>query len=239
MNFKNDLSAVINSEVLEFMEHQSTVNPNIPLRFLMYLGRAYEQLVETESRYKTTLVRVPVPEFYVFYNGKAEYPLESRLLLSDAFLKKPGENSVELAVRAINININKKHKILEQCRVLGEYSRFIEAVRGHEGEQDGMRAAIEECIKNGILAEYLERKGSEVRNMLVAEYDYETDMRVKQEEAEQAGIRKGIHQGIEAFILDNLEEQVPKERIKAKLQRRFGLTDEKAEKYFREITGNS
>jgi len=75
--------------------------------------------------------------------------------------------------------------------------------------------------------------------MLVAEYDYETDIRVKQEEAEQAGIRKGIHQGIEAFILDNLEEQVPKERIKAKLQRRFGLTDEKAERYFREISGKT
>ncbi len=187
MNFKNDLSAVINHETLEFMEHQSTINPNIPLRMLLYLGRAYEQLIETKARYKTNLIKIPTPEFYLFYNGKRDYPAEQKLRLSDAYLKTPGENSVELIVTAININSNKAHAVLEKCKVLREYSLFIDTVRAHEKEEDGMEKAIKECIKNGVLAEYLKRRGSEVQNMLTAEYDYEMDIQVKQEEARQEG----------------------------------------------------
>lgn len=82
MNFKNDLSAVINNEVLEMIEHQSSVNPNMPLRLLLYLGRAYEQLIDAEAKYKTTLVKIPTPEFYVFYNGKKEFPAEQELTTS-------------------------------------------------------------------------------------------------------------------------------------------------------------
>ena len=190
MNFKNDLSAVINHEILELMEHQSTINPNMPLRMLLYLGRAYEQLVETEARYRTTLVKIPLPEFYVFYNGKRDCPAEQELRLSDAYRKIPGRNSAELVVTVININSVKSHTILNKCRILKEYSLFIDMVRKYEKEENGMKKAIEECIQNGILAEYLKRKGSEVRNMLIAEYDYETDIRVKQEEAKLEGIQE-------------------------------------------------
>lgn len=195
MNFKNDLSAVINNETLGILEHQSTINPNMPLRFLLYAGRAYEQLVDTASRYKTKLVKIPTPEFYLFYNGKQNLPSEDKMYLSDAFLKTPGENSMELTVTMININADKRHRILEKCRPLYEYSLFIDMVRTYEKEDDGMKKAIEECIKNSILAEYLKRKGSEVRNMLVAEYSYEEDIKVKQEEARQEGLSQGMEQG--------------------------------------------
>lgn len=190
MNFRNDLSAVINSESLGILEHQSTVNPNMPLRLLLYVGRAYEQLVDKDARYRTKLVKIPTPEFYIFYNGKKEFPAEQVLCLSDAFMKPPGGNSVELAVKVININTSKAHGILKKCRVLQEYSLFIDAVRKYEKEENGMKKAIEECIREGILSEYLKRKGSEVRNMLVAEYDYETDVRTKQEEAKQEGMEQ-------------------------------------------------
>lgn len=196
MNFKNDLSAVINNETLGILEHQSTINPNMPLRLLLYAGRAYEQLVDTASRYKTKLVKIPTPEFYLFYNGKQDFPLENKMYLSDAFLKPPGENSMELAVTVININANKRHRILEKCKPLYEYSLFIDMVRTYEKDDDGMKKAIEECIKNSILAEYLKRKGSEVRNMLVAEYSYEEDIKVKQEEARQEGLSIGLSQGL-------------------------------------------
>ncbi len=115
MNFRNDLSAVINRESLGIWEHQSTINPNMPLRLLLYVGRAYEQLVEKEARYKTKLIKIPVPEFYVFFNGKRDFPIEKNLYLSDAFMKPPGENSVELVVKVININTIKNHKILKKC----------------------------------------------------------------------------------------------------------------------------
>ena len=126
------------------------------------------------------------------------------MYLSDAFMKPPGENSVELVVKVININTIKNHKILKKCKTLREYSLFIDAVRAHEKEKDGMKKAIEECIKNSILAEYLKRKGSEVRNMLVAEYSYEEDIQVKQEEARQEGMSIGLSQGLEQGELKTL-----------------------------------
>ena len=125
-NFNNDISCEVNNEVFVFGEHQSTVNPNIPVRYAMYAGRAYEQVLDKRDRYKTKLVKIPTPEFYVFYNGKQDYPLEQQLSLSDAFLTTPSSNSMELTVTVININSGKSHEILDKCRVLGEYSLFID-----------------------------------------------------------------------------------------------------------------
>jgi len=195
-NFKNDISCEVNGLVLVFGEHQSTVNRNIPLRCLMYVGRAYEQLVDSKARYRTTLVKIPTPEFYVFYNGEKEQPLEQVLSLSDAFMNPARENSVELKVKVININSDKAHGILDKCGILKEYSQFISTVRKYSEEESAIKKAIKECIEKGILADYLKRKGSEVENMLIAEYSYEEDMQVKQEEARQEGIWQGRREGI-------------------------------------------
>ena len=195
-NFKNDISCEVNGLVLVFGEHQSTINRNMPLRCLMYVGRAYEQLVDSKARYRTTLVKIPTPEFYVFYNGEKEQPLERVLSLSDAFMNPAGENSVELKVKVININSDKAHEILGKCGILKEYSQFISTVRKYSYEESAIKKAIKECIEKGILADYLKRKGSEVENMLIAEYSYEEDMQVKQEEARQEGIWQGRREGI-------------------------------------------
>ena len=195
-NFKNDISCEVNGLVLVFGEHQSTINRNMPLRCLMYVGRAYEQLVDSKARYRTTLVKIPTPEFYVFYNGEKEQPLERVLSLSDAFMNPAGENSVELKVKVININSDKAHEILGKCGILKEYSQFISTVRKYSYEESAIKKAIKECIEKGILADYLKRKGSEVENMLIAEYSYEEDIQVKQEEARQEGIWQGRREGI-------------------------------------------
>ncbi len=195
-NFKNDISFEVNGQVLVFGEHQSTVNMNMCLRCLMYVGRAYEQLVDRKARYRTTLVKIPTPEFYTFYNGKKEQPLERVLSLSDAFMNPAGENSVELKVKVININSHKAHELLEKCGILKEYSQFISTVRKYSDEESAIKKAIRECIEQGILEDYLKRKGSEVENMLIAEYSYEEDIQVKQQEAMQQGIQKGIQKGI-------------------------------------------
>ena len=187
-NFKNDISCEVNGQVLVFGEHMSTINRNMPLRCLMYVGRAYEQLVDSKARYRTTLVKIPTPEFYTFYNGKKEQPLERVLSLSDAFMNPAGENSVELKVKVININSDKAHEVLDKCGILKEYSQFISTVRKYSEEESAIKKAIKECIEKGILADYLKRKGSEVENMLIAEYSYEEDMQVK--------LQEGIWQGI-------------------------------------------
>ena len=216
-NFKNDISCEVNGLVLVFGEHQSTINRNMPLRCLMYVGRAYEQLVDSKARYRTTLVKIPTPEFYVFYNGEKEQPLEQVLTLSDAFMNPVGENSVELKVKVININSDKAHGILDKCGILKEYSQFISTVRKYSEEESAIKKAIKECIEKGILADYLKRKGSEVENMLIAEYSYEEDMQVKLQEGIWQGRREGITLSADIFQMVKKNPDLTNVQITEKL----------------------
>ena len=216
-NFKNDISCEVNGLVLVFGEHQSTINRNMPLRCLMYVGRAYEQLVDSKARYRTTLVKIATPEFYVFYNGEKEQPLEQVLSLSDAFMNPAGENSVELKVKVININSDKAHGILDKCGILKEYSQFISTVRKYSEEEGAIKKAIKECIEKGILADYLKRKGSEVENMLIAEYSYEEDMQVKLQEGIWQGRREGITLSADIFQMVKKNPDLTNVQITEKL----------------------
>ena len=197
MNFQNDISFDAGGKVIVFGEHQSTVNENMPLRSLLYIGRAYERLVPPRSRYKKKIVFLPTPEFYTFYNGKEKWEKEKELRLSDAYIVKDGEPSLELKVKVINIRPEEHHEILEKCQVLKEYSQFMEIVQNYQisGEEEPYKKAIKECIEKGILADYLMRKGSEVVNMLLDEYDYETDIEVQREEAREEGRKQGREEG--------------------------------------------
>ena len=188
-NFRNDISFEVDGKVFVLGEHQSTVNKNMPLRCLMYVGRAYEQIVENRAKYRTGRVPLPTPEFYVFYNGPQNLKAESQLRLSESFMDESGKDALELVVKVININTNKGHEILEKCKTLKEYSLFVDAVRKYnsQGSKSSIKDAINECIHNGILVDYLERRGSEVVNMLTAEYDYDMDIRVQREEAREEG----------------------------------------------------
>ena len=239
-NVKNDISFEVNGQGLVLGEHQSTVNPNMPLRCLLYVGRAYEQLVDKSARYRTTLVEIPTPEFYTFYNGEKEFPLEQELSLSDAFINPAGDNSVELKVKVININSDKAHKLLEKCGILREYSQFIDAVRKYSFEERAIKKAIKECIDRGILAEYLKRKGSEVENMLIAEYSYEEDIQVKQQEARRQGIDLGRRQGIDlgrqqgmiqgtiSTLRDFGQSDI---EIQGMIMKKYGISFEEAKEY--------
>lgn len=163
LNFKNDVSFGIGGKVLVFGEHQSTVNENMPLRSLLYLGRAYEQIVSVKDRYRRKMVKIPKPEIYTFYNGKEKWEKEKTLKLSNAFMVQDEEPDVELKVKVININPVEKHEILERCRVLKEYSIFIDTIRKYQDADvdEPYRKAIEECIEKDILADYLRKKGRE------------------------------------------------------------------------------
>ncbi len=104
--------------------------------------------------------------------------------------------NLELSVKVININRQNRHPILEKCKTMQEYSIFVETVRKWKeiDTQNGFEKAIEECITNNILHEYLKRKTKEVLNMLLAEYDYETDIAVQRAESLMIGIERGSHQ---------------------------------------------
>ena len=96
----------------------------------------------------------------------------------------------------ININPDKHNPLLANCRVMREYSQFVEATRKHKGDKRALERSVRECISKGILAEYLRRKGSEVVNMLMAEYDYDMDIAVQRKEAAEEAEKRGEARGI-------------------------------------------
>jgi len=189
MAFCNDVACLVDGKIIVLVEHQSTINANMPLRFLQYAARLYERIQNPRDRYLKHLKKIPTPEFYVFYNGEEDYPESATLRLSDAFITAPEKPSLEVVVSVTNINYTKGSRILHTCKPLKEYTLFIEAVRKHTklDSENGFRNAIKECIQNDILREYLQRKSREVMNMLIAEYDYDVDIAVQKEEALQEG----------------------------------------------------
>ena len=134
--------------------------------------------------------------------GKEKWAKEKELCLSDAYIVKDNEPSLELKVKVINIRPEEHHEILEKCQVLKEYSQFMEIVQNYQisGEEEPYKKAIKECIEKGILADYLMRKGGEVVNMLLDEYDYETDIEVQREEAREEGRKLGREEERKEFL---------------------------------------
>ena len=235
MTFYNDVSYLVDNKIIVLAEHQSTINPNMPLRCLEYVSRLYETLFESKEKYSRKLLNIPTPEFYVFYNGEDSYPSDKILKLSDAFIERTTEINLELTVKVININRKKRHPVLENCRTIQEYSIFVETVRKWKeiDPKTGFQKAVEECISNNILREYLKRKTKEVLNMLLAEYDYETDIAVQRAEEREIAFAQGISQGISqgsyqtkletARILKQLGDSVKK------IMQATGLSQEEVE----------
>ena len=204
MNIINDVSCLVDNKIIVLAEHQSTINENMPLRFLQYIARLYEKLQAPTDRYLRKLSKIPTPEFYVFYNGLEDYPETTVLKLSDAFITNPHIPPLELEVKVYNINKSKGAAVLNRCKPLDEYSLFVEEVRTQTqlDPENGFTNAVKICIEKGILKEYLQRKSREVINMLVAEYDYDTDIAVQREESLRIGIQQGLEQGIKQGFSD-------------------------------------
>jgi hypothetical protein len=193
MSFANDVSYLVDNKIIVLAEHQSTINPNMPIRCLEYIARLYEQFYKSKEKYSRKQLAIPTPEFYVFYNGKEPYRGDSLLKLSDSFTQTHDEYALELSVKVVNINYDKASEILERCKPLKQYSLFVDAVRRNIAvdKEHGFEKAIKECIQNDILREYLQRKSKEVLNMLIGEYDYDTDIAVQREESFDMGRLEG------------------------------------------------
>ncbi len=208
---KNDLAFVL-AGTLNLYEHQSTINPNIPVRFLFYLGQEYQRIVEEaeQSLYGGVQIALPTPRCIVFYNGEREIPEEQIIRLSDAYMDKSGEIDVELKVRLLNINYGHNKKLMESCQSLNEYSQFIEISRRLAKERhnlkDAMREAIEYCIENDILADFLRKYRGEVLGMILEEFDvkkYERSLREEgREEADALRLVRSVEANMRNLQLD-------------------------------------
>lgn len=199
---KNDLAFVL-AGTLNLYEHQSTYNPNIPVRFLIYLAEEYQKLIERAavSIYGSTRIKLPTPRCVVFYNGEKDSPEESVLKLSDAFANKERQADVELQVRMLNINYGHNKELMDRCRTLAEYAEFVAVSRQYINEgmklQEALNAAIDYCLEHGILYETLREHRSEVLGMLLEEFDVDKYERTIRMEGVELGIQQGIQQGIE------------------------------------------
>ena len=240
LGVKNDLSFLLGSS-MNLYEHQSTWNENMPLRGLFYFSELYQNYLKAEGLRLTGTGRrllLPLPRYIVFYNGTKEEPDEAQLLLSDSFPEPKGGGLPALECRAQVLNINSGHnqEIMKRCHRLKEYSEFIGEIRCRLQSglklEDAVEQGIEACIRRGVLSDILSRSKMEVRKMLLTEYDEKAEREYLRKQSREEGLEEGLQEGIRAFILDNLEEQIPKERILSKLERRFSLTPEQAKEYF-------
>ena len=195
MDRKNDLCFTINDKLVVLIEHQSSINNNMPLRFLFYITREYEKIIDDKNIYKSNLIKIPTPEFIVLYNGKNEYPKSNKLYLSDAFYYKDNLN-LELVVDVININYDVHNIILDKSNTLNGYSYFVYLVREYQKQfktkieksdllEYSIKKAIETCIEKNILNDFLKSNGSEVINMLSVEFNLDVAKEVWKEEAFQ------------------------------------------------------
>lgn len=196
VGMKNDLSYIFNDQLFLY-EHQSTVNPNMPLRDFLYLSSLYSKLVKDEHIYSTRLIKIPEPKFIVFYNGTQEMPEYCQMKLSDAFEKTSENPDLELTVHHYNINIGYNKRLMERSKTLHEYMLFVGKMREYVsvfGKDEGVKYAVDDCIKNGILSSFLLEKKAEVIMIGVYEYDEEKHMRIVARDARAEGFEDALSQ---------------------------------------------
>ena len=151
--FNNDVSWEINGKLIVLVEHQSTVNENMPLRCLEYVTRIYEGIVPVKARYAEKVYKLPNPDFYVVYVGKKELPEEQELRLSDAFYTKDS-SKLELVVTVKNCSSSKLLPVVKKCSILKQYCQFIEIVEHNYNKlfpKKSFKKAIEIAMEQGIL----------------------------------------------------------------------------------------
>ena len=232
MSMKNDLAFIVTG-VLNLYEHQSTINPNMPLRCFLYLGQEYQKIVTKRHNniYGTSLIKLPTPKCVVFYNGDRAKPDEEILRLSDAYQNTEMEPDVELRVRVLNINYGHNEKIMEKCRRLKEYAYFVHQINYNlklgTPLSDAVDQAVVYCIENDIMADILEQHRTEVMGMLLTEYNERKTMRYLRKEAREEGIEKGI----ETAIRISKSLHATYEQTLVHLIEESSLTEEQAKAY--------
>lgn len=197
MGMRNDLSFLIDLN-LNLFEHQSTVNPNMPLRFLQYVSAEYEKIISSDELHREKLVRIPTPHFVVFYNGLAPCEEETQLKLSDAFHTKEDKPELELWVQVLNINRGFNEDLKGQFRTLREYMEYVGKVRTYAKDMPldaAVNRAVDECIRQGVLKEFLQQNRAEVTKMSIFEYDDEAVKRVLRKDAFEDGMEAGMETG--------------------------------------------
>jgi len=221
----NDLSFTIDNRLVVLIEHQSTINNNIPLRLLIYMAKVYEKIVNMKKVYQTKLEKIPYPEFIVLYNGKDKYPDYTELRLSDAFkgiegLKLADTIPLELTAKVYNINQGHNSEILRKCKTLDNYSIFVNKIRDYQGNgltlEEALNNAIEYCKENNILKNFLETHSSEVFNMLLTEWNWDDALEVAREEGREESRQHFFELLDQGLTIEEIKQRLNQEEVSSR-----------------------
>nr|MCR5482241.1 hypothetical protein [Clostridia bacterium] len=242
MDIKNDLAFLVNGRLIIFAELQSTWCPNMALRILFYVSRTYEKYYGGKKLYSTSMIKIPTPKTYVFYEGTKDMPPESILRLSDMFIEKEAENSVEVVVKMINISYNKGAELLKRSKTMAEYSRFVqiarEEIEKNSDREAAMRAALLRSKTEELLPDFLAKHGTEVFGMLFDVVTKEEYGKLLEESGYDRGVEDGRRIGLETGRTNGRTERETEIALKMKasgfdaetIEKLTGLSAEKIEK---------
>ena len=186
LGMKNDVSFIIVDE-LNLWEHQSSYNPNMPMRFFLYAAKLYEKYIAGSDYYpySSMLQSAPCPKCICFYNGTANQPERAILKLSDAF---GGEGDIELRVTMLNINYGKNKALMEACAPLNEYAWLVDTIRRYQRELKDLEAAVDAALgempDEFMIKKFLLLNKAEVKGMFLTEYDQEKVLEQERREVE-------------------------------------------------------
>ena len=221
-NIKNDISFLLNNLMVVLIEHQTTINPNMPLRFLSYVDELYKRYTSTSHKkiYGDDLIKIPAPEFYVFYDGNDTSFEQQTLKLSDAFGTQ--SNKLELTVHVYNLADGMNDELKRKCLPIGEYSIFSNAYKHFRQQKmeidHAVDAAIKYCLENNVMVDYLKNNQKEVIDMFGFEWNEKEEREALLEIGEERGRLEGKIEGKLEGKIESIKE----------LMRNLNLSPEKA-----------
>ena len=191
----NDISFNVGNKQIILLEHQSTINNNMPLRMLLYLAKLYYNSIPADDLlYKESIIPLPAPEFYVFYNGEQDYPETKQLHLSDSWNNSSAP--IELTVTVYNINYGHNKELEEKCHALMEYAYFISRINHHKRTHsldDAIIIAMKDCLNRNYMSDYLSKHKSEVTDLMRIRYSRKDEIAYKaREAAEKTSLQKDL-----------------------------------------------
>ena len=215
LSIRNDATFIIDM-YMNFYEHQSTYNPNMPLRDLIYYANTMEKRLKQEKRdlFSRQLIKIPTPRFAVFYNGTEKRPEQEIMRLSDAFLHPMEVPEMELTCTVYNINPECNGELLEKSEVLRGYMTFVELVRRLEREYNSLETAIdramEECIRQHIFEDFFRGRKDEVRKMTQLDFTWERREELIRMEERAEGHAEGHAEGYKQAHIDAIKKMISK-----------------------------
>ena len=225
LGMKNDVGYILDG-YLSLWEHQSTKNPNMPLRGFLYHAKMYEKYIKDRNIdiFSSVLQRIPTPQYYVFYNGDSNAGDIETLKLSASFINPVEEGKFEWTATMLNINLGHNDDLMEKCSTLKQYATLVDKIkdgikRGLDVE-DSIIEAVNWCIANDVLKDYLVRHKSEVIGMVLTEYDekkhIKNEKQISWEEGQEVTrLEVATEMLKKRFSLDDIIDisKLPKEKV--------------------------